>query len=126
MSTAVDIATYLQTNGFGFIGTDIYYGFLSDEPDHAICIYDTSGRPTELHGIKQPNFQIVVRDASYTTASTTIESIETLLQYLTNTTINGTFYLNINNLQAPFSTGWDKEGAEGRVTLVQNYLTQKR
>jgi len=124
MSTAIDIATYLQSHVFGTIGTDIFYGFLPDEPDHAICVYDTSGRPSELYGIDQPNFQITVRDASYATASSTIESIQSVLQYLTNTTINGTFYLNINNLQAPFSAGWDNE--ENRVEFKQNYITQKR
>jgi hypothetical protein len=67
-----------------------------------------------------------VRDASYATASSTIESIQTVLQNLTNTTINGQFYMNINNLQAPFSAGWDGLEGHGRIEFKQNYLTQKR
>jgi hypothetical protein len=126
MSTAIDIATYLQAHVFGTIGTDIFYGFLPDDPDNAICVFDTSGRPSEINGIDQPNFQITVRNTSYATASSTIESIQSVLQYLTNTTINGQFYMNINNLQAPFSAGWDGQEGHGRIVFRQNYLTQKR
>lgn len=123
MSTAIDIAIYLEAQSFGTVGTDIFYGFLPDNPAHAIAVYDTSGRPSELHEIDQPNFQITVRDASYATAASTIESIQALLQNLTNTILNGVFYINIQNLQAPFSAGWD---VEKRIEFKQNYTTQKR
>ena len=128
MSTAIDIATYLQVQGYGTVGTEIFYGFMPDDPNDAICVYETSGRPSELHRIDQPNFQIVVRRGSitnpgYLSCSITIESINTLLHNITNTVINGTFYININNLQAPFATGY---GPEGRAEFKQNYTTQKR
>lgn len=126
MSTAIDIALYLETNGFGTTAAPsptIYTGYLPDTPDNCIAVYETAGRPSELHGIDQPNFQIVVRDTSYSSAATTIQNIQDLLQFTTNTTINGTFYLNISNLQAPFSTGRD---SDLRVIFNQNYITQKR
>jgi len=123
MSTAIDIAIYLEAQAIGTVGTDIFYGFLPDDPSNAIAVYDTSGRPSELHDIEQPNFQITVRNTSYVNASSTIDSIQAVLQNLTNTTINGTFYLNIQNLQAPFSAGWD---VEERIEFKQNYTTQKR
>jgi len=123
MSTAIDIAIYLEAQAFGTVGTDIFYGYLPPDVTPAICIYDTSGRPSELHGIEQPNFQITVRNTSYASASSTIDSIQTLLQNLTNTILNGTFYINIQNLQAPFSAGWD---VEKRIEFKQNYTTQKR
>jgi hypothetical protein len=126
MTVAIDIAVYLALNGFGTTDAPtptIFTGYLPDTPDDCIAVYDTSGRPSEFHGIDQPNFQIVVRDSSYSSAATTIQSIQDLLQFTTNTTINGTFYLNISNLQSPFSTGRDEKG---RIEFKQNYLTQKR
>lgn len=123
MTTAMDIAAYLQTQAIGTLNTDLFIGFLPDAPDAAIAIYDTAGRPSEIHGIDRPNFQVVVRDTSYLNASTKIESIQTLLQNTTNTTINGTFYADISNLQSPFSAGYD---VEKRVEFKQNYKTIKR
>lgn len=126
MSTAMDIAQHLEDNGFGTTSAPlptIFIGYLPDTPDSCIAVYDSAGRPSELHGIDQPNFQIVVRDKSYSAASTIIENIQALLQFTTNTTINGTFYMNISNLQSPFSTGRD---SDLRVIFNQNYITQKR
>lgn len=123
MTTAMDIAAYLQTQALGTVGTNIFYGFLPDTPDNAIAIYDTSGRPSELHEIDRPNFQVVVRNTSYANAASVIESIQALLQNVTNTTINSQFYASISNLQAPFSAGWD---SEKRVEFKQNYVTIKR
>jgi hypothetical protein len=126
MTTAVDIAIHLEDNAFGTTDAPsptIFIGYLPDTPDDCIAVYDTPGRPSELHGLDQPNFQIVVRNSSYASAATIIKNIQDLLQFTTNTTINGTFYLNIYNLQSPFSAGRDEKS---RVELKQNYVTQKR
>lgn len=126
MTTAMDIAQHLADNGFGSItapSPTIFTGFLPDTPDACIVVYDTAGRASELHGLDRPNFQIVVRDPSYSSAATTIQNIQTLLQFTTNETINGTFYLNIFNLQSPFSEGKDDKG---NSKLIQNYAVQKR
>lgn len=121
--TAEDMSAHLQTNGFGTEGTDIFIGYFPPNPDHAICVYDTAGRSSQIHGIDRPNFQVVVRDKSYSIAATTIQNIQTLLQNTTNTTINGTFYADISNLQSPFSAGRD---VEERAEFKQNYVTIKR
>lgn len=123
MTTAMDIAAYLQTQAIGTVGTNIFYGYLPDAPDNAIAIYDTAGRPSQIHEIDRPNFQVVVRNTSYSSAATTIQSIQALLQNITNTTINGQFYVDISNLQSPFSAGYD---VEKRVEFRQNYVTIKR
>lgn len=122
-TTAIDIAEYLQTQAIGTVGTNIFVGYLPDTPTTAIAIYDTAGRPSQIHEIDRPNFQVVVRDTSYLNAATKIQSIQALLQNLTNTTINGQFYADISNLQAPFSIGRDEEK---RVEFRQNYVTIKR
>ena len=59
------------------ITQDVYIGSMPDKPDNAISIYSTSGYPRDLAGemIREPTFQIKVRNTSYAAGYAICEDI---------------------------------------------------
>ena len=75
-----DIATYLQTNNLGTMGTNLFLGTEPDLPDSATTLYDTGGNPAEMRlSDLRRTVQIRVRDMSYSSGETRIWAIYNLL-----------------------------------------------
>jgi hypothetical protein len=114
-----DIATYLQSQGVGAVGTDLFNGSLPDEPDNCVALFEYAGSPPDLHwNGEYPGLQVRVRNTSYPAARAKIETVITKLHGLTETMLSDTRYLLIRANQSPESLGQD---ASNRVELVVNF-----
>ena len=74
------------------IGGSPYIGNMPDLPNNAVCIYPTSGFNADLAGelIREPTFQVKVRNTSYATGYTLAETIQITLHGIN---ANGNFLL---------------------------------
>lgn len=132
MSVLTDIGTYLQSEGIGTLGTDIFLSQMPDTPDEAIALFEYAGNaPSRMGGNRQPGIQVRTR-GDYETARATIDDIYTLLSKIGNeyeddapegVTINGTTYLHFQTVQEPFPLGPDDNG---RHELAQNFIVTYR
>ncbi len=121
-----DIATYLQTNGIGTIGTDLFKGYLPDtESGTHIGVYDTGGPApdVDLTSLKNPTMQILVRSNSYSAGKTKIEAIRNLLHGVINTTIGSTFVLFMN---AQSEGGHIGRNQRGQDEFSINFIARTR
>ena len=91
MGMLEEIGNFLQGQGIGIQGTDIFLGDVpQNAPDAAVAIIETSGlAPIYIHGINgpgwnQPSFQIFTRALTYATARSKAEDIFKALAVLTN------------------------------------------
>ena len=117
-----DIADYLETQGIGTVGVDIFKGEMSDEPSNCVAIERYAGKPPDTLGYEYPGLQVRVRNTSRPDAEAKIKSIESLLHCLSNITLNGTRYLSLFAQQGPVPLGRDESN---RIDLVQNYIITK-
>jgi len=118
-----DVGGYLQTQGVGTIGTDIFYGFMPDASDNCITLFEYAGSPPDLHwGGEYPGLQVRVRNKSYATGRTKIEQVKNALHGLAETTLGATRYLLVRANQSPQSLGRD---ANGRTEWVINFTIIK-
>ncbi|MCR4398935.1 MAG: minor capsid protein [Firmicutes bacterium] len=61
-----DIAAYLEVNGVGAVGADIFFGHLPDQPECAIALYPTGGFSQDLNlDDVRLTAQVLVRGRSY-------------------------------------------------------------
>jgi hypothetical protein len=96
MSTISDIATYLQTNGVGTLGTDIFYSYVPGNTTTGVWVLDTAGpTPDAYVPTKRPNIQIFVRAVDYDTGKTKFDIIRNLLHKIGNQTIGNTYFYYI-------------------------------
>ena len=71
-----DIGNYLQAQGVGTSGTDMFLGLMPDQPDNCIALFEYAGSPPDLHwNGEYPGLQVRVRDKSYAAARTKIGEI---------------------------------------------------
>ena len=96
MSLVSDIADYLATNGLGTVGTDIFYSYIPDIDGNVIAVIDTGGPMpgVDIKDLKNPTFQIFIRNSSYATGKANIDSVRSLLHQVIETTIGSTYFLN--------------------------------
>lgn len=122
-----DIASYLASFGVGTVGTDIYKGFMPDQPDNLVALFEYAGSPTELTmcdspTLERPGLQVRVRNISYAAGRAKIEAIVDILHGLGNTVLGSTRYLLIRANQSPESLGLD---ANNRSEFVVNFSVLK-
>lgn len=94
-----DLATHLQNEGVGTIGTTIFQGRLPDQPDECIAITKYVGDPNRLHGNtnlpadERGNLQVLIRAARDDTASaaTLADSVYDAVHFR-HETLNGSRY----------------------------------
>ena len=116
MVVAKQIATYLQAQGIGTIGTDLFYGYLPDKTGlPLVCVLDTGGmRPDIDLPTKRPTFQVFVRGATFVSGKEKIEAIRALLHQSHNTTLvaNQTFFYYIYALSEGGHIGRNASGQD--------------
>lgn len=91
---ATDIASYLEDNSIGTVGTDIFIDALPDTQDDMIAVYNTGGFDADIDiPVSNPTCEILVRSMSAATAQSTAESIKGLLhQKMNSTLVTGGYY----------------------------------
>jgi len=120
MALLDDMATYLQENGIGVVGTDIFKSARHDTktPETAIALYEYAGRaPAYVHDMvgaawENPSLHIEVRAKRYATARGKADSIFRLLDSMTDVLIGTRRYISVRALQSPFDLGPDENGRE--------------
>lgn len=118
-----DIAQYLQTNGVGTVGTDIFLQQLPANPDNVVALFQYAGEPPDLHwNGEYPGLQVLVRNKNTEAALTKIEHIKNILHGISETTINNHRYLLIRARQSPELL--EKDG-NNRAIFVCNFRVIK-
>ncbi|MDQ7794148.1 MAG: minor capsid protein [bacterium] len=122
-----DIAAYLQAQGIGTVGTDIHKGFLPDQPDNVVALFEYAGSAMGLTmcdspTIERPGLQVRVRNRTYPAARAKIEAVVDVLHGCAELVLGGTRYLLIRANQSPASMGLD---ASNRSELVVNFTVLK-
>jgi hypothetical protein len=109
-----NVATYLENNGIGTKGTDIFIGAMPDTQDDAVLIEDTGGvEPDRYVEVKKNTIQSTIRDVSYKTGYEKTDSIYHLLHRKYDPTvleIGGVDVMLIEALSEPTYIGKDENG----------------
>lgn len=126
-SAAEDIATLLDTLGFGSYTTNgtIVSGELPDTPDEVIAVRDSPGYASEEAFddpavFTYPAVQIAVRGATWDAAKTKAIQVWRGLTQYTGGTLNGIRYHYAKPAQMPFQMPSDSNGPSGRKLFVFN------
>lgn len=78
-----DLATYLQTNSVGTLGSSLFIGNMPDGTDNCVMVDVTGGvAPSKDVPIMQPTVQCLVRNTSFETGLTKIKAVRDLLHRL--------------------------------------------
>ena len=114
-----EIGTYLQSQGTGTLGADLFLGLMPDQPDNCIALFEYAGSPPDLHwNGEYPGLQVRVRNKSYAAGRTKIEQIARVLHGLHETVLGGTRYLLVKARGSPEVL---KRDANNRVELFVNF-----
>lgn len=128
MAILDEIATYLAIKNIGTVDTDIFKGFMPDQPDNMVALFEYAGKPMELTmgtgdpTLERPGLQVRVRNTSYPTGRAKIEQVVDILHGLTEQVLGGKRYLLIRANQSPESIGLD---ANNRSEFVVNFSVLK-
>ena len=119
------LADYLESQGLGTVGTDIFIERLPESPDRAIAVLRYSGRApiTVLSSrivIEQPSVQVLVRTTSFAESANTIYQIRDLLTSIHNTNLENLYILGILALGSPAVLERD---TKNRVIMFCNFDT---
>lgn len=111
MSLISDIATYLQTNGIGTVGTDIFYSYMPADVGACVVVLDTGGaQPNPDLPTKEPTFQIYLQNVDYDTGKAKLDAIRALLHQKANITIGSTYFYFILAVSEGGHLGRNAEG----------------
>lgn len=96
MSLISDLTDYLEDQGIGTIGTDLFDNYLPDNGTNGVAVIDTGG-PEQDHHIPtgQYTFQIYIRHRTYALAKASLDSVRTALHQVVDTTIGSTHFMYI-------------------------------
>lgn len=113
MNHIANIVDYLEDHSVGTVGTDLFEGYLPNDPDSCVCVIDTGGLEPDVYiPTFRPTFQISIRNTSYATGRTKLDTIRDLLHRKQNATLVGSgeyfFYISANSNGG--STGVDEQG----------------
>lgn len=96
-----DVSDYLKTNVASQEleeGTNLFKGFLPDEPDNCVAVYDTGGAtPDRYIPTALPTFQVFIRWDNYSDGRALLDEIVGLLHQKLNITLKsgGKYFYNI-------------------------------
>lgn len=87
-----DIAQYLEDEGVGTLGTNIFAGYFPDNVDSGVCVIDTGGvAPDPDLPTRNKTFQVFIRGTDYETGQDLVDTVRSTLHQISNQTI-GSFY----------------------------------
>ena len=122
-----NLATYLQTQGHGTVGSDLFKGSSPDSPNDLITVVDTGGIPNELNfrgaGLEVATVQVLCRNKRQEVARDKLTAISDDLHQLVNTNL-GTYTI-ISALAQDRPAVLNRDDKE-RWRLVTNYLIRYR
>jgi hypothetical protein len=126
MSVIADVAQYLQDQGLGTLGTNIWYSYLPDSGETGIAVLDTGGmQPDHYIPTKEPTFQILVRAPSYSAGKAVLDSIRAKLHQKANLNliVGGQYFYFIMALSEGGHIG---RNARGQDEFSMNFQARTR
>lgn len=132
MNLVEDVATYLEQQGTGAIGTNLFCAYLPDKPDSAIVLYEYAGLPINRldRAFCGLSLQVCVRSPDYPEGLLRAQGVSDALVKIGDTdmgfspvAINGTTYFQFSALQSPYKL---REDDDGRAYFVQNFRVWAR
>lgn len=133
MSLVNDIGTFLQDEGVGVLGVNLFTAFLPSNPDDCIALFEYAGSPPdEFADLDNAGLQVRVRASDYETAYSNIISCYDALRqigyelssaYAYGIVINDTFYPRIQANAGINNLGLDKNN---RFELTQNFTVVRK
>jgi hypothetical protein len=112
---ATEIATYLEDESIGTIGTDLFVGDQPDSSDNVISVFNTGGyQPDKYLPTAKPTVEVLVRNKSYASCASKIQDVVDLLHNQYNVTLvsGGNYYFYIRLVAEPSSLGRDEKGRQ--------------
>jgi hypothetical protein len=121
MTWITDLATYLQNNSFGTVGTDIFEDNFRAGTQNSIILIAQPGLPQDATLnrdliLYKPVLGVKVRNKSGETAANKAKSIHDFLNLITNTRIGSTFFSRIVPIDREFFTSRDER--DGTVYTI--------
>lgn len=114
-----EVVTYLEAQGVGTFGTDLFIGFEPESPSNCVTFYPTGGRPPAASDEKEfPTMQVRVRNTKYTDG---YDKAEEIFGYLhKEVDMLNTFRGRCFAVQSsPLFIG---HGENGEFIFTQNYI----
>lgn len=119
MSTILEaVGDYLQAQGQGTLGTNLFLAMMPETPDALVCVYEGPGiAPLETMGsaafaVDQPGLQVITRGArgDYPGARDKARAVRSLLAAVTETTLSGVHVMRISADGSLLPMGEDQNG----------------
>lgn len=120
-SPATDISSFLQAQGVGTEGTNLFIGREPADPDFVVSIYDTGGfLPNPKYLRDEPTIQVRVRGNKndYNNAWIKMQEIKDVMLGAQLQVLNGTDYVLFVLATDPISLGYDESN---RPLIVSNW-----
>lgn len=108
-----DIADYLEDQGVGTVGTNIFVGEQPNDPANCVTVIDTGGmRPDIDLPTKKPTFQVLVRNTEYSAGAAKLLAIRNILHNKYNAELvdDGNYFYSINAISEGGHIGKDDIG----------------
>lgn len=87
-----DIATYLEAEGVGAVGSSIFVSYMPGAIDTGLAVIDTGGvMPDPDLPTKSPTFQLFIRAENYEDGKTLLDLCRATLHQLNNTQVGSTY-----------------------------------
>jgi len=107
MTVALELATYLASQGVGTLDDTLFVGREPDAPDTAMAVLEYPGGPLDYtHDLtiryEHPRLQLWSRSVLYSEARANAEAMYGALLLVVNQALSGVRYLRVTPLQPPF------------------------
>lgn len=123
-----ELATYMQANGIGTLGTNLFVGTLPSTPDTCVGLQEYPGtQPAYALGgglqvLEFPRVQVMTRAKLYNVARDKADDVWRLLGAITGQTLSGVHHLRVQALSNPFELPPDDTN---RKLFACNYVVTK-
>ena len=94
MSLISEVAEYLEDEGIGTLGTDLFYSYLPDSVNACVAVLDTGGlQPDHYLPTAEPTFQVYIRSTTYALGKAKLDDVRAALHRQRNVNlISGGLY----------------------------------
>lgn len=125
------VGDYLQAQGQGTLGTNIFLAVMPESPDSCVCVFETAGFAPQFTmgaaawAVDQPGIQVICRGprGNYPAARDKADAIRGLLGAVVDSTLSSVNVMRIAPDGAVLSMGEDENG---RPMVSVNFSCQVR
>lgn len=113
MTLLEEIATLMQTNSIGTLGSDLFISYLPADVCPCVAILDTGGLVPDVDlPTKEPTFQVFIRSTGYEAGKAKLDAVRALLHQKRNQTLTTTYFYYIYALAEGGHIGRNEAGQD--------------